>query len=182
MFFRFSQIPAFEFRIRNFLALALNLFFLNYYTHAACDGDLQRLHHLVTKVQYQFPELGIASKYVRRTAELEEQFRNFTRMPAYKMLRKRYQFAINYSDPTLQNRQRHSIYVSNTARDIAARLGLLPASRTLASTIALAHDFGHPPFSHWGETAIRKRLTPHGIVWDHDIAGLSAAQNWSSSS
>src|SRR3990172_4957317 len=38
----------------------------------------------------------------------------------------------------------------------------LRANESLAEAITLAHDLGHPPFGHAGETALNQAMTDHG--------------------
>jgi dGTPase len=52
----------------------------------------------------------------------------------------------------------HTLEVAGIARVIAAAL---QANVTLAETIALAHDLGHPPFGHAGEMALRELMADH---------------------
>ncbi|CAF1325072.1 unnamed protein product [Adineta ricciae] len=89
-----------------------------------------------------------------------------------------YQFAINYNDPRLTNRQTHSLKVKDTAEKIARILGLGRESQMLAGNIGLVHDIGHPPFAHWGQLAIKKALQPYGFNWNHDTAGIRILTDW----
>lgn len=90
----------------------------------------------------------------------------------FQKLEKQYQFALNYSDSTLQNRRSHSYAVKSVAEKIGKCLGLNNSSCALAGVIGLAHDIGHAPFSHWGEAVLKRKLSPLGINWNHDYSGL----------
>jgi predicted deoxyguanosinetriphosphate triphosphohydrolase len=144
----------------------------------------------------RFKELGISSKvdYTNRSSDYKliatsdtktakDQFnndrRNILALPEWNRLKDVYQFAINYADERLKNRETHTLDVKNTAEEIAIRFGLREESQLLAGNIALLHDIGHPPFSHWGEVAIKKALKPYGIEWNHDAAGINIATDWS---
>jgi dGTPase len=58
-----------------------------------------------------------------------------------------------------RNRLTHSLEVSQIARCLA---GNLEADPDLSEAIALAHDLGHPPFSHAGENALNELMAGHG--------------------
>src|SRR5437773_1214275 len=53
----------------------------------------------------------------------------------------------------------HTLEVAQIARTIAKALRL---NETLAEAVAMAHDLGHPPFGHAGETAL-DRMVPGGF-------------------
>ncbi|KJZ80768.1 deoxyguanosinetriphosphate triphosphohydrolase [Candidatus Liberibacter solanacearum] len=59
----------------------------------------------------------------------------------------------------------HTIEVSQIARSLARALRL---DEDLAEGIALAHDFGHPPFGHTGENILQELLAFCG-GFDHNI-------------
>ncbi|TKD49941.1 deoxyguanosinetriphosphate triphosphohydrolase [Sphingomonas baiyangensis] len=64
----------------------------------------------------------------------------------------------------------HSLEVAQIGRVIARALGL---NEDLTEALCLAHDIGHPPFGHAGETALEAALAAHG-GFDHNGHTLRA--------
>ncbi len=64
-----------------------------------------------------------------------------------------------------RTRLTHTMEVAQLSRDIARTLRL---NEDLAECIALAHDLGHPPFGHTGETAMNEWMQGHGSHFEHN--------------
>ena len=62
-------------------------------------------------------------------------------------------------DDNYRSRFSHSIEVSQIGRTLARVLGL---NETLTEAICLAHDLGHSPFGHAGESALNRLAAPFG--------------------
>ncbi|MHC4213587.1 MAG: deoxyguanosinetriphosphate triphosphohydrolase [Planctomycetota bacterium] len=71
-------------------------------------------------------------------------------------------------DDYYRTRLTHSIEVAQIGRTIARALGL---NETLTEAICLAHDLGHSPFGHTGETALNE-LTAEFGGFEHNLQSL----------
>jgi len=78
---------------------------------------------------------------------------------AFRRLEYKTQVFLNGSGDHLRTRLTHTIEVAAVSRNIASALRLNP---DLAETIALAHDLGHSPFGHKGETILARLMKGHG--------------------
>lgn len=78
---------------------------------------------------------------------------------AFRRLEYKTQVFINYEGDYYRTRLTHSLEVAQTGRTIARALG---ANEDLVETICLAHDLGHPPFGHSGETTLNQLTRNHG--------------------
>jgi len=87
---------------------------------------------------------------------------------AFRRLKHKTQVFIAHEGDHYRTRLTHSIEVAQIARALARALRL---NEELAEAIALAHDFGHPPFGHAGEEALARCMTPYG-GFDHNAQSL----------
>ncbi|OGO26171.1 MAG: deoxyguanosinetriphosphate triphosphohydrolase [Chloroflexi bacterium RBG_16_54_11] len=87
---------------------------------------------------------------------------------AFRRLEYKTQVFINYEGDYYRTRLTHTLEVSQIGRTIARALGANPE---LTEAICLAHDLGHPPFGHNGETTLRRLMKDHG-GFDHNKQSL----------
>ncbi len=78
---------------------------------------------------------------------------------AFRRLEYKTQVFLNGTGDHLRTRLTHTIEVAAISRNIASALKL---NADLAETIALAHDLGHSPFGHKGETVLARLMKGHG--------------------
>ena len=78
---------------------------------------------------------------------------------AFRRLEYKTQVFLNGTGDHLRTRLTHTIEVAAIARNIASALRL---NTDLVETIALAHDLGHSPFGHKGETVLNELMRGYG--------------------
>src|SRR6202453_3690363 len=78
---------------------------------------------------------------------------------AFRRLEYKTQVFLNGTGDHLRTRLTHTIEVAAISRNIASALKL---NTDLGETIALAHDLGHSPFGHKGETVLARLMKGHG--------------------
>ncbi len=83
---------------------------------------------------------------------------------AFRRLEYKTQVFINYEGDYYRTRLTHTLEVAQIGRTIARALG---ANEDLVETICLAHDLGHPPFGHSGESILNSMMKDHG-GFDHN--------------
>lgn len=124
-----------------------------------------------------FLRFPVASSRGRRYPEPEHRYRNaFQRdrdriihSRAFRRLEYKTQvFAPEVSDH-FRNRLTHTIEVAQIGRTVANVLGL---DEDLTEALALAHDTGHPPFAHAGESALDEKMRAFGDHFDHNEQSL----------
>jgi dGTPase len=87
---------------------------------------------------------------------------------AFRRLEYKTQVFINYEGDYYRTRLTHTLEVAQIGRTIARALGANPE---LTEAICLAHDMGHPPFGHNGETTLAHLMQDHG-GFDHNKQSL----------
>ncbi|MBN4073990.1 deoxyguanosinetriphosphate triphosphohydrolase [bacterium AH-315-E10] len=87
---------------------------------------------------------------------------------AFRRLEYKTQVFITGQNDHFRTRLTHTIEVAGITRTVARSLRL---NEDLAETIALAHDLGHPPFGHCGETTLNELLADEG-GFDHNRQSL----------
>ena len=83
---------------------------------------------------------------------------------AFRRLEYKTQVFINYEGDYYRTRLTHTLEVAQIGRTIARAIG---ANEDLTEAICLAHDLGHPPFGHSGETTLARLMRDHD-GFDHN--------------
>jgi dGTPase len=91
---------------------------------------------------------------------------------AFRRLEYKTQVFLNGTGDHLRTRLTHTIEVAAIARGIGRALKL---NEDLVETIALAHDLGHSPFGHRGETVLNKLMRGNG-GFEHNNQSLRVVE------
>ncbi len=87
---------------------------------------------------------------------------------AFRRLEYKTQVFINYEGDYFRTRLTHTLEVSQIGRTLARALG---GNEDLVEAICLAHDLGHSPFGHSGESALARLMKDFG-GFDHNKQSL----------
>src|SRR5216683_7045010 len=91
---------------------------------------------------------------------------------AFRRLEYKTQVFLNGAGDHLRTRLTHTMEVAGISRNIARALKL---NEDLAEAIALAHDLGHSPFGHKGETVLNELMKDHG-GFEHNRQSLRVVE------
>ena len=78
---------------------------------------------------------------------------------AFRRLEYKTQVFINYEGDYYRTRLTHTLEVTQIGRTIARAMG---ANEDLVETVCMAHDLGHPPFGHSGESILNQLMQGFG--------------------
>jgi dGTPase len=87
---------------------------------------------------------------------------------AFRRLEYKTQVFVNHEGDYYRTRLTHTMEAAQITRTVAKALGL---NEELAEAVALAHDLGHTPFGHAGETVLNELMGPYG-GFDHNAQSL----------
>jgi dGTPase len=87
---------------------------------------------------------------------------------AFRRLEYKTQVFITGEGDYYRTRLTHTLEVAQVGRTLARALG---GNEDLIEAICLAHDLGHPPFGHAGESALHRLMSEHG-GFDHNRQSL----------
>jgi len=87
---------------------------------------------------------------------------------AFRRLVYKTQVFVNHEGDHYRTRLTHSLEVAQIGRTVALSLGL---NEQLVEAICLAHDLGHTPFGHAGQSALNRCMKPFG-GFEHNLQSL----------
>lgn len=123
----------------------------------------------------------VASSRGRRYPELSHRYRNefqrdrdrIVHCRAFRRMEDKTQV---FSDPQsdhFRTRLTHTLEVAQIARTVASTLEL---DEDFTEALALAHDLGHPPYAHAGESELDRIMRSHGDRFDHNFQALRVVE------
>jgi dGTPase len=134
--------------------------------------ELEQLEHQTLAPYAQFSDETRGRVYRETPPEWRTQYQRdrdrVIHSRAFRRLEYKTQVFLNGTGDHLRTRLTHTMEVAAIARNIASALRL---NADLAETIALAHDLGHSPFGHKGETVLARLMKGHG-GFEHNSQSL----------
>src|SRR3954469_21790181 len=125
--------------------------------------ELEERERMILAPYAQFSADSRGRKYKEDPPEWRTEFQRdrdrVIHSRAFRRLEYKTQVFLNGSGDHLRTRLTHTMEVAGISRNISRALKL---NEDLAETIALAHDLGHSPFGHKGETVLNRLMKGHG--------------------
>src|SRR6185503_18360983 len=125
--------------------------------------ELEKREHHFLAPYAQFSSESRGRQHEEPPPELRTQYQRdrdrVIHSRAFRRLEYKTQVFLNGTGDHLRTRLTHTMEVAAIARGIARALRL---NEDLTETIALAHDLGHSPFGHRGETVLSRLMKGHG--------------------
>ena len=118
------------------------------------------------------PQKSLGRQFKEESSTLRNDFQRdrdrIIHSGAFRRLEYKTQVFVNHEGDMFRTRLTHSLEVAQIARGISRTLGL---HEDLAEAIALAHDLGHTPFGHAGQTTLNQLMKAYG-GFEHNLQSL----------
>ena len=118
------------------------------------------------------PKKSLGRQFNEKPSKLRNDFQRdrdrIIHSGAFRRLEYKTQVFVNHEGDMFRTRLTHSLEVAQISRGISRTLGL---HEDLAEAIALAHDLGHTPFGHAGQSALNQCMKPYG-GFEHNFQSL----------
>jgi len=131
------------------------------------ENELRLLAPYATRSQDSRGRVHAEAEHPYRTVFQRDRDR-IVHATAFRRLEYKTQVFVNYEGDHYRTRLTHTLETAQIARTIARALLL---NEDLTEAIALAHDLGHTPFGHAGETALHEIMQGHG-GFNHNAQSL----------
>src|SRR5438105_7006388 len=135
-------------------------------------AELEKRERLILARYAQLSAESRGRQYKEEPPEWRTQFQRdrdrVIHSRAFRRLEYKTQVFLNGTGDHLRTRLTHTIEVAGISRNIARALRL---NEDLTETIALAHDLGHSPFGHKGESVLNQLMKHHG-GFEHNCQSL----------
>ena len=118
------------------------------------------------------PQKSLGRQFKEASSKLRNDFQRdrdrIVHSGAFRRLEYKTQVFVNHEGDMFRTRLTHSLEVAQIARGISRTLGL---HEDLAEAISLAHDLGHTPFGHAGQTTLNQLMREYG-GFEHNLQSL----------
>jgi len=138
--------------------------------------ELEERERLILAPYAQLSAESRGRKYHEEPPEWRTQFQRdrdrVIHSRAFRRLEYKTQVFLNGTGDHLRTRLTHTMEVAGISRNIARALRL---NEDLTEAIALAHDLGHSPFGHKGESVLNQLMKDHG-GFEHNRQSLRVVE------